>query len=238
MIEILIAVMTFAIVLGAVNTVFYSALRLRNKTALAVEKALPIQQATTIIKHDLAGIVPPGGLLAGALRSGTGTSSTPSAGSLTTLGSLGSMNQEGSTEFFTTSGAMDQFSPWAEVQKVNYYLRDPTNRAFATGRDLVREVTRNLLATTEDLPSQQVLMGGVEYLEFYFYDGSEWRDSWDSSTEETGLPKAVKVLIQLAGDESERQSRSLLNQRPAIELVVPVVVQGRTNQTQTAGGQP
>src|SRR5436309_5204412 len=63
LIEVLIAAAAFAIVLAAINAVFYSALRLRNKTAAALDEALPLQQAVAIIKRDLANIVVPGGTL-------------------------------------------------------------------------------------------------------------------------------------------------------------------------------
>jgi hypothetical protein len=84
-------------------------------------------------------------------------------------------------------------------------------------------------------------MTGLQTLAFFFYDGSQWRDSWDSTITDftTGLsnslPKAIKVQIQLLPQGTGRG-----RQREApIELVVPVTVQVRTNQTpQTAGGQP
>ena len=67
LIEILLAVAIFAVVLTAMNGVFYGALHLRDRTARLVESALPIQQAVTIIKHDLQGLVPPSGTVAGTL---------------------------------------------------------------------------------------------------------------------------------------------------------------------------
>src|SRR5438132_197482 len=115
---------------------------------------------------------------------------------------------------------------------------DPTDRG-AVGKDLVRTVARNLLPPTADeQPAQQWLMSGVQGMTFYYYDGTQWRDSWDSTTTDptTGLtnnlPKAIKVLIQLAAPETGRA----LSAPAPVELVVPVVVQARTNRTQQAGG--
>jgi general secretion pathway protein J len=226
LIEVLIAVMTFAIVLAAVNTVLYGALRLRNKTTQAVEQALPIQQTFAIIKRDLSGIVPPGGVLAGALKSGTATSLGPSTAGMEALGS------EAGPEIYTNTGILEESSAWAEVQKVTYYLRDPTNRVAGTGagKDLIRAVTRNLLPTIEDQPTEQWLMGGIERIDFLFYSGTEWRTSWDSTTEESVLPKAIKVQLQLAANDLDRRAR------PPLELLVPIFVQARTNQAQATGG--
>lgn len=231
LLEVMIAVMTFAIVLAAINTVFYGALRLRNKTTQTIEKSLPIQQTVALIRRDLAGIVPPGGTLAGALRSDAGTSATAPGG-------IGSMALEAGPEIFTNTGTVDEAAPWAEVQKVSYYLRPPTNDVSSAGQDLIRAVTRNLLPTLEDQPTEEWVMSGVERIQFFFYSGTEWRDSWDSTTEESALPKAIKVQIQLAEDENEPPSRARTEEKPPIEIVVPVIVQARTNQTQTAGSQP
>jgi general secretion pathway protein J len=217
LIELLIAVAIFAIVLAAINGVLYGALRLRTQTARVVEESLPVQQTVAILKRDLQGIVAPGGVLAGALKSGLSGSS---------------MDQQETTEIYTGTGMMDDRTPWADVQKVAYYLRDPTNQTSA-GRDLVRAVTRNLLAPIQEQPGEQWLMGDVERLAFFFYSGTEWRSSWDSTTEESVLPKAIKVQIDLASTGRNQRRRT------PVEIVVPIVAQVRTNQaTGATGGQP
>src|SRR5688500_2524922 len=68
LIEVLLAVAVFAIVLGAINSVFFGALRLRNKSYAVFEKALPMQQATAIFKRDLEGSMAPGGTFGGTLQ--------------------------------------------------------------------------------------------------------------------------------------------------------------------------
>src|SRR5437773_2006618 len=69
LLELLIAVAIFAMVLLAINGVFYGAMRLRTKTSRMVEASLPIQQTVAILKRDLQGIVVPGGMLSGSLKS-------------------------------------------------------------------------------------------------------------------------------------------------------------------------
>ncbi len=223
LLEVLIAVMIFAIVLAASNTVLYSALHLQRRATESVEQALPMQHAFAVIRRDLANLVVPGGTLSGVFQT---TSITNRVGG------------QSSPDFYTSAGIIDETSPWAEIQRVSYVLADPTSRD-ATGKDLVRTVTRNLLpATVEDEPAQQWLMGGVQGMVFSYYDGTQWRDSWDSTTADptTGLtnnlPRAIKVQIQLA---SQQPGRALFAAAP-IELVVPIVVQARTNKTQVASG--
>ena len=225
LIEILIAVTAFAIVLAAINTVFYSALRLRNSTTSAIEKALPMEHALGVIKRDLANLVLPGGTM---------------SGTFTTSSTSNSVAGQTSPTFYTTSGVIDENSPFAEMQRVSYLLVASPNKAF--GKDLIRSVSRNLLPSLQDQSEQEWLMTGVQTLTFLYLDGGQWRDSWDSTTANTttgvsnGLPAAVKVQLQLA-TENSGASRGRSRELP-IELIVPIVLQQRTNQTQqvAAGG--
>lgn len=227
--EVLIALVAFSIVVAAINAVFYGGVRLRNKTAAGLEAALPLEQTLAIIKRDLANIVAPGGTLSGALQTTptTGLGSQNAAASGTGLG-VGMMPGQSSPEFYTATGLIDETSPWAEVQRVSYLLLPSTNGMV--GRDLFRSVTRNLLPSLQEQPVLQPLMGGVQTILFYFYDGSQWRETWDSTTEQTKLPRAIKLQLQMAVEE---RGRAL---PPPIELVVPLMVEGVTNQTQQATG--
>ena len=96
------------------------------------------------------------------------------------------------------------------------------------GQDLVRLVTRNLLPVAQEEVEEQWLMSGVQQLQFYFYDGTGWRNTWDSTAETSVLPKAIKVEIDLAKGDT--------GTKPPLEVVVPVTVYVRTNQTQNSGG--
>lgn len=217
--ELLIGVSAFAIVLAALNGVFYAALRLRNKTTESLDQALPLEQALATLKHDLANLVPPG-TLAGELQS------TPTTG-LSAMGLLPGA-QATSPAFYTATGVIDETSPWAEVQRVTYFLAEPTNNA--RGLDLVRASTRNLLPPIQEVPAYQRLAAGIDSLTFLFYDGADWIDAWDSTTAEPKLPLAIKVQIGLTPKETDR-----LQPLP-IELVVPLEVQAGTNQTAQAQG--
>jgi type II secretion system protein J len=220
LIEVLLAIGIFAIVLVAINTVFYGALRLRAATTRAVDEAVPLNQAFAILRRDLQGALPPGtnGALAGDFKSGT-------------IGGTLGVGQNNGLEFYTTSAVISDAAPWGDLQKVSYELRDPANRTGGAGKDLIRSVTRNLLATTALEVTEQTLLGGVERLEFLCYNGSDWRETWDTSAGDVGLPSAMRVRILLAGNNGA----SAANRQP-LELLVPLVAQANTNQTQVAGG--
>jgi general secretion pathway protein J len=229
LLEILLAVAIFAIVLLAIHVVFFGAIRLRNKTAAALDNAVPLQHALTVMRRDLANILPPGGTLSGQFQSTPTTTAT----NLTTDTLLSLSGRRVSPDFYTASALVDNRSPWSEVQKVAYLLVPSTNGG--AGFELVRSVSRNLLPAFDEEPEMQPLLEGVEEVYFEYYDGSTWRTEWDSTVELTPLPLAIKVQIEMLPEETA-------SVRPApVELLVPLVVQARTNVTDSAessgGGQ-
>lgn len=221
LLELLLALVVFAIVLLSMHYVFYGAIKLRNKTTQAVEATLPMQQALMMIRRDLANIVLPVGTsaLSGAFATALLTGQQPT----TALAG----RPVGPT-FYTASGVVDDASPWSEMRKVSYQLSPPTN--LAPGLELYRNVTRNLLPVTTEQVESQWLLSGVEEVTFEFYDGTQWRNTWDGTNETTILPKAVRVQIQLLAEPTQRTLPQ------PIELVVPVCVQPNTNTTTTTSG--
>lgn len=220
LIEVLIAVAVASIVLIAVNTVFYGAVRLREKTTKAVEQSLPLEQTLAFLRRDLRALAVPGGTFGGSLQTTASSSSLMGATAV-------------SPSFYTTSAFIDDSLPWGNIQRVAYYLRPSTNAVGGGGFDLVRAVTRNLLAPTQEEVLEQWLMGGVSAMQFQYFNGTDWKTDWDSTTEVPPLPKAVKVLLSLAEpDSSSRASRSQV----PMQFVIPVSAQGSTNQTQSTTG--
>ena len=201
LLEVLIATLCFAVIIAALNSVFYSAMHLRSRTTTLVEDVLPLNQVASIIKRDFKGICP-AGTMAGYLS----TTNYP-------MGTL---------VFYTTSGVTREDLYWGEVQKVAYYLRMAANRGDDTGKELVRAVTRNLLPSlTEDL-TEQPLLRGVDLVTYDFYDGTNWQNTWDS-TMQTNPPAAIKMSLRFAVQERGQIPRGPL------EFLVPVMTQLRTN---------
>jgi type II secretion system protein J len=210
LIELILSIAIMAIVMIAINAVFFSAVRLRENTTEAVEESLPVQQALSTMRRDLQGAVAPSenGILTGDFK-------------------VGSVNSMGTSfpvdlELYTTTAVMRDNEPWGEVQRVTYGLRQSENR-LAPGKDLIRSVTRNLLATMTPQPEDQWMMSGVESIEFSCYDGTQWRNDWDSTVTDTNLPNAIRVRILLASNNGNSGKS-----RP-IEMVVAIDSQSRTN---------
>jgi type II secretion system protein J len=224
LIEVLLALAICAIVLVAINAVFATAVRLRDKTSGAVEEGLPVNQALEVLRRDLKGTVGPGGFLAGDFKCGAQTMGT----SMGLSGEAGG----GGLDFFTSTGRISDNTPWSDLQEVFYELKAPTDRN-QRGMDLVRCVNRNLLATTTPTPDIRYLMSHVETVEFDCYDGSQWRNTWDTSAGDTNLPTAVRIRIQPSVKEGEDISK-----REPVEMIVPLATQTlRASQMGNGGGK-
>lgn len=227
LIEILLAVAIFGIVLMAMNTVFYTGLRLERSTTRALDERTTLNQALAMLRRDLQGAVPPNsnGVFVCDFRSGPSLSGSVGGGMGAAKGS--------SLEFCTTTGVIKEELPWGDLQRVRYELIEPADRT-TRGLDLVRVVTRNLLPTTTEEVEVQRLVGQIESLEFLTYDGSSWRESWDTTLGDTGLPLAVRARVLLANTNAV--GNYAFNREP-LELLVPLTIQARTNTATTGGAQ-
>lgn len=224
LIEVLLAVGIFAIVLFAMNTVFFSALRLQRSTTHILDERLPLNQALAIVRRDLQGAVQPV----------TNSTLLPRHFVATSSGGGFGGSSASSLEFYTTTGVIADAEPWGDVQRVRYELLPSTDPANPRGQELVRSVMRNVLATTTatDDEDEQLLVEGVESLEFLCYNGNDWRSTWDTENSgDVGLPQAVRVRVQLAANNP---GGTKITQEP-LELFVPVSTQLLTNQV--TGGQ-
>jgi type II secretion system protein J len=223
LIEMILAVGVAALVLAVIGSVFFAALHLQTATQEAVNEATPVDQALAVMRRDLQCVVTPTNgtskILSGDFRVGT----------LTSPG----ISQPVAIEMFTATGALRDNAPWGDIQKITYELKDPSDRN-APGKDLYRSVTRNILAATTPDVADQWMLSGVQSIEFSCFDGSQWSDTWDTTgvtSVNTNLPVAVRVRIQLAGNNPA-------NTQP-IEILVPIDSQSRTNavlNTTATGG--
>src|SRR4051812_4166333 len=97
LIEMMIALAVFAVVLAAINGVFWGALRLRKKTVESIDAALPKERALAIMRNDLANIVPPSGKFFTTFTT-TGTTTNANGVAMTT------MPGQNSPEFTVSNG--------------------------------------------------------------------------------------------------------------------------------------
>ncbi len=219
LIEMILAIGIAALVLIAVNAVLFTSLRLRDDTSDMVDAATPVDAAVTFLKRDLqCAVTPTNGttkVLSGGFRAGN---------NLTSVG----VSDPVAVEMFTASGALSASQPWGDIQRVTYELKNPAV-ATASGRDLYRSVTRNLLALNTPDVTDQLMLRGVTSVKFSCYDGAKWNDTWDTTdptSVNTNLPTAVRVDIQMSANAGVQP----------VEIVVPIDSLARTNAVLASPG--
>jgi type II secretion system protein J len=205
LIELILALGIAAVVLTSISATFFGALRMRNASEEAASQTLPIDTAVSIMKRDLMAIMPPG-VLAG-----------PMGNDAVVVG----MTQPLILEMFTASAVIGPDSPFGDMQKIDWYLQDTGSRSSGGGRELVRGVTRNLLAPTPGAPTPEVLLDGVQNLQFSYYDGTNWNDTWSITL--SNIPVAIKTTITFTPP-----SRDVAAMAP-VQFVVPVAAWAYTN---------
>lgn len=217
LLELLVATTVAAIVLLVINATFFTALRLHNTTHDRIDGDLALERSLAIVRRDLSGIMLPGGTLSGQLQTGVGGT--------TELDLSG--GERISPDIYTSSGRIDGWSSFADVQSVAYFLAPDADGANT--KSLVRVVTRNLLPVQDPTSTSETLVSGLSSAEMLFYDGVDWTDSWDSTATST-LPAAIKLSLVLAPREADAAGPT----PEPIELVVPVLVTTRASAQQSA----
>jgi general secretion pathway protein J len=96
--------------------------------------------------------------------------------------------------FYSTSYGPDHVDSNGDVKEVELTVETlpDTNEQV-----LVRRVSANLLSPTPVTPDEEILCRNVAGLNFRYFDGSQWNDSWDSTQEDNTVPAAVEVTITL-----------------------------------------
>ncbi len=217
LLELLLATAVGAIVLLVINATFFAALRLHHGTHDKIDRDLLVQRTLAIVRKDFAGIMLPANP-----QATTTTLSGQLVSDATTTNSLDSSGERISPDITTSSGKIDGWTPYSELQTVAYYLTSAADGA--TTKDLVRVVTRNLLPAAEPTTDNVTLLTGVISASISYLDGEYWAETWDSTATRT-LPAAIKFSLVLAprGDGRTRTDSA------PIDLIVPVWVKTPTS---------
>lgn len=87
-----------------------------------------------------------------------------------------------------------------ELTEVKYWL-DPEQMLLMRNEDTEPDYD----FATQDY--SDVLADNISGLEFFYYDGKDWSDKWDSDADAAGLPKAVKIRMKTE-DKQGRESET------------------------------
>lgn len=231
LLELMVGLVVFSLVLLATNMVFHNALSLREKTQERIDRRIPEEYAERFFRRDIQGMIYGPGAISSILYSET---------------SGGSQMRSDRLEFITTSGRPSQGGFQSDLQKVEYYLDDSllaytegmvnalqtadpslAQTASTSSRTLYRLVTANPLATSDPQLDYQPMLENVESFQVQLCDGESWMDSWDSSTQSTNVPTAIRVRILYSETGTPGASAVGLMQRTRkpSEWVFPVLTE-------------
>ncbi len=218
LLELLVATSIFSVLIAALYAVLFGGIRLRETAWADFEAGVKREQVARVLERDLEQVVVPAGILAGPLLGETRTTDQERTDHL---------------EFYAASGPVIDDEPWAEIQKVEYFLEAPIDDTDEEGFDFVRRVQRDLLATVveeEEIPETEWrLLSGVTAMTIQYYDGAQWVDSWDTTTVENENPEGIRLRLEFA---SETDGRA----RPPLEIVCEVSQQPRPTASGSSSG--
>ena len=104
------------------------------------------------------------------------------------------IGEEGKAKFICPFSTRKDSS---DICKIVFYLKDKelrvwTERMGKEGKDY---------SLPDSFSGSQILISNVKGMTFEYYNGSSWRDSWDSregAGEDGRLPKAVRIIIRIS----------------------------------------
>jgi len=182
MLELLVAMVLMVVIASCLYTALYTAFRAKRSAMSAVEPTSLAINAIDLIKQDTYGVLPPGGILAGAFIGND---------------SLGVHGVDAdSLEFYTTHIYSQNDHPVGGLGKIELVLEEDTDYDRENYR-LVRRITTNLLSPRAIDPEEQVLCRNVKSLNLRYFNGDSWLEEWDSTADANSLPLAMEIDIQV-----------------------------------------
>jgi type II secretion system protein J len=98
---------------------------------------------------------------------------------------------------------------------------------------LVRRIQRDLLSQQQTDPEEQVICRNVRSLTLRYYDGTDWYDTWDSTTVNNTLPLAVQLTIEIARDPTRPKDGPVFRVAKTIPLACGTDASLTTTDTTT-----
>jgi type II secretion system protein J len=183
LLEVLVATMLIAILAGSLYASLSIAFKARRSAMEAVAPTRKVGLTMELLSQDLRSAMVPNGRMAGAF--------------------FGSDDQDGhgrdsdSLEFFCTPPSPEPKEGVGDIKKINIQCEPSEDGASQV---LVRLITTNLLTTQDVTPQREVLCRGVFAFNLRYFNGTDWLDTWDSTTVGNLLPRAIEVTLQLANE--------------------------------------
>lgn len=231
LLELLIALALTALLSGVLYSSMYFGFKSRDSAIRSLDAVQKASNAFTLLTQDFDGAMPPTGILAGeftgaaASYAGANTSA-PSGGSSgsnnSAMGAKSSGLSTSNSSLNGTTGGLHAPSTDSQAAVVlSFYSSANTPREDETGADirkvelsietpdgsakpaLVRRVYYNLLPNKAPEPRVQILCRNIRSFYLRYYDGTLWRDDWDSKAQGDILPTAVEATLELDAPDAK-----------------------------------
>ncbi len=189
LIELVIAMSMVAVLAMSLYASMRIAFTAQSSADTSLEPPRTASLALNFLREDLQNALPPTGILAGAFLGYDGRADNGRDGD--------------SIEFFSTAPGKDHISANGDIKKIELLVTDVDGEL-----SLVRRVTRNLLSEVESDPDEEILCRGVASFNLRYFDGTDWQDTWDSTTVDNTLPTAVEVTIELDRKQADGQMKT------------------------------
>ncbi len=204
LLELILSMAIAAMMAMAIYSAMSAAFKARTSAQAQMRDIRPASIALNLFEQDLQSILPPNGTLAG-----------PMVGY-----AMGSDGREAdSLEFYCIGRDRNDTSAMSEgFRRVRWVLRTDT-----TPHQLVRQVTRNLLAPSAQEAVQEVIATDLIGFSVRFFDGQTWFDEWDSTLQNEALPVALEVIVRKTAERNADGQTYSLTRLVRLPAAVPQV---------------
>ena len=186
LLELILSMAVAVMLAGTLYAALSTAMKARQSAMQTIATTRVGAMAMDIICHDLENVLPPSNSQSENLFL-----SGPFQGE-----HQGSGDSENDDVVFRTMGQDETASdadPLSEAaRQVEYLIRTDLNPPV-----LVRRLTKNVLATVQPTPDDEIIARNVRAFSVQYFDGTEWQTDWDSTQLGDVLPFAVQVTMTL-----------------------------------------
>jgi len=208
LLEVLVAMALMVVIATSLYSSMYVAIRSKDSIEKAVVPYRYLNPAFDFLQKDLACALAPGEVLAGDFQ-GVDSSSAGLGGADMLM-------------FFTSNYIPGQEEVACDIAKTEYFVEQTDGWQDPV---LVRRRTTNLLSPRTPEGKSEVICRGVRSFNLQYYDGYEWQDDWDSTTQNNMLPAAVLIRMTLkkpqASLDYQNQKAEELNRLKSGQYIEP-----------------
>ncbi len=187
LLEMLAAMALMSVLAASLYTSLHIGFRARRSAVAALRPVRTAELTLELLREDIESALPPTGILAGEFIGEDATDD--------------SQRDADVLLFHSSAHDPEQGERACDIRRIELAF---TSLPDGTERVLVRRITTNLLAPETVEPNEEILCRGVLAFNLRYFDGSEWWDDWDSSSQGDVLPLAVEVTLEVERSTGEQ----------------------------------